>query len=296
MKTERILGTLLLLAFAGIPMMAQERNMAPITLQKVSESVYQILGGRGANGGLVLGDNAVLLVDAKMNEESVKQTLETISSFTDKPVEYLVNTHSDGDHIMGNRFFPASVTFIAHKNCREDFFKENFGRASDWDEPEFYPFTPAIAFTENLNLWMGKKKIELHYFGVGHTTGDIVVYVPEDQIAFLGDQFFSTRPQLIHAHKNGNSFEHVQTLNKMLETLDAEIFLSGHSEPVGREDIQKHIQSMVKRQAKVKKLIGEGKSLENTLARFDQDEARLVTAIYDEIKEQKPNQSTSDPY
>ena len=53
---------------------------------------------------------------------------------------------------------------------------------------------------------------------------------------------------------------------------------------------------MVERQAKVKKLIGEGKSLESTLAQFDQDEARLVTAIYDEIKELKPSQSTSDPY
>jgi cyclase len=159
---------------------------------------------------------------------------------------------------MGNRFFPDNVTIIAHQNCREDFFKENFGRASDWGEPEFYPFTPAISFAENLDLWMGEKKVELHYFGVGHTTGDIVVYVPDDQIAFLGDQYFNTRPQLIHAHKNGNSFEHVKTLSKMLETLDAEIFLSGHSEPVGREDIQKHIQAMVERQAKVKKLIGEG--------------------------------------
>jgi cyclase len=296
MKNKRTPGTLLMLAFMGTLVMAQERNMAPVTLEKVSESVYQILGGRGANGGLVLGDNAALVIDAKMDEKSVNQTLEAISSLTGKPVKYLVNTHSDGDHIMGNRFFPDNVTIIAHENCREDFFRENFGRPSDWGEPEFYPFTPTISFAENLDLWMGEKKIELHYFGVGHTTGDIVVYVPDDQIAFLGDQYFNTRPQLIHAHKNGNSFEHVKTLSKMLETLDAEIFLSGHSEPVGREDIQKHIQAMVERQAKVKKLIGEGKSLESTLAQFDPDEARLVTAIYDEIKEQKPSQPTSDPY
>jgi hypothetical protein len=32
-----------------------------------------------------------------MDEESVNQTLEAISSFTGKPVKYLVNTHSDGD-------------------------------------------------------------------------------------------------------------------------------------------------------------------------------------------------------
>jgi glyoxylase-like metal-dependent hydrolase (beta-lactamase superfamily II) len=296
MKTMKISTSLSIILLSGLSLAAQERETPPITLDKQSDHVYQILGGSGSNGGVIIGENAALVIDAKMNEESVKQTIEAIQAVTDKPIEYLVNTHSDGDHIMGNRFFPVSVTFIAHENCRDDFFKENFGRASDWGEPQFYPFTPSITFKEKLNIWLGKDLVELYYFGVGHTTGDIVVCFPEDQIAFIGDQYFNTRPQLIHAHKNGNSFEHVKTLGKMLETLDAEIFLSGHSDPVGREDIQKHIQSMVERQAKVKKLIGEGKSKEDTLQQFDENEARLVTAIYDEIKAQKPSQSTSDPY
>jgi hypothetical protein len=47
MKNKRTPGTLLMLAFMGTLLMAQERNMAPVTLEKVSESVYQILGGRG---------------------------------------------------------------------------------------------------------------------------------------------------------------------------------------------------------------------------------------------------------
>ena len=54
-----------------------------------------------------------------------------------------------------------------------------------------------------------------YYFGTGHTTGDIVVYFPEAKTAFLGDQFFGTRPQLIHAYKGGNAFAHVVTLEKM---------------------------------------------------------------------------------
>ena len=78
--------------------------------------------------------------------------------------------------------------------------------------------------------------------------------------------------------------------------MDAEIFLSGHSEPVGRQDIQKHILAMEQRQVKVKKLIVEGKSKEDALEQFAEDEARLVTAIYDEINAQKPSQPTSNPY
>ncbi|MDF1576136.1 MAG: MBL fold metallo-hydrolase [Bacteroidales bacterium] len=293
-STEILLLFLILLSTVFLK--AQERESPPVSLEKITERIYQINGGQGSNGGVIIGDREVLVIDSKMNKESVDQTLAAIQGLTDKPVKYLVNTHSDGDHIMGNRYFPASVTFIAHINCRDDFFKENFGRAPDWGEPEFYPFTPSLTFQENLNIWMGEDKVELHYFGVGHTTGDIVVYHPEDKVAFLGDQFFSGRPQLIHSNKNGNSFQHVLTLTKMLETLDAEVFLSGHSDPVGRGEIQQHIRQMADRQDKVRELISQDKSLEETLKEFDENETRLVTSIYQEITGKGPGQSNENPY
>lgn len=296
MKTLKITGAILFVAFTGTILMAQERETPPVSLDKVSEHVYQILGGSGANGGLIVSEQGVLVVDSKMDEISVKQTIEAIHKLTEKPIKYLVNTHSDGDHIMGNRYFPESVTFIAQENCRDDFFKENFGRESDWGEPEFYPFTPSITFTDNMNIWLGEEKVELYYFGVGHTTGDLVVYVPGEKIAFMGDQYFATRPQLIHSNKNGNSFEHVKTLTQMLETLDAETFLSGHSDPVGREAIEIHIQAMVDRQIAVDKCIGQDKSLDETLGEFNENEARLVTSIYNELKEHPWDPSNANPY
>jgi cyclase len=277
------ISTVILLICTGMLLTAQDRETAPVTLQKITDNIYQINGGQGANGGLIVCETGLVVIDSKMDEESVNQTLEAIRGLTDKPIRYLVNTHSDGDHIMGNRWFPVTVTFVAHENCRDDFFKENFGRASDWGEPEFYPFTPSVTFREKMDLWIGKELIELHYFGVGHTTGDIIVYVPEEKIAFIGDQYFSGRPQLIHSVKNGNSFAYVNTMKKMLEKLEAETFLSGHSDPVGRGEIKEHIRKMEDRQVKVKELIGQDKDLEEVLAAFDENESRLVTSIYQEI-------------
>jgi len=286
----------LLIVFASVILTAQERETPPVTLEKIAEGVYQINGGKGANGGVIIGEAEVLVIDAKMDEESVNQTIKAIEEITDKTISYLVNTHSDGDHIMGNRYFPSSVTFVAHLNCRDDFFKENFGRESDWDEPEFYPFTPSLSFKKNLNMWLGKEKVELHYFGFGHTTGDIIVFHPKQKVAFIGDLYFSGRPQLIHSNKNGNSFKYVKTMKQMLEKLDAEIFLSGHSDPVGPEEIEKHIQTMVERQNKVKELVSQDKSLEETLKEFNENETRLVTSIYNELTEQEQDQSTKNPY
>ncbi|NQU87862.1 MAG: MBL fold metallo-hydrolase [Mariniphaga sp.] len=283
MKTIRNTGTILLLVLICTLLSAQNRETPPVTLEKVSGDVYQLMGGSGSNGGVFIGETGVLVIDSKMNKESVDQTIAAVKEITDKPIKYLVNTHSDGDHIMGNRYFPKSVTFVAHKNCRDDFFKVNFGRESDWGEPELLPFTPSVTFNNNMNLWLGKDKIELHYFGVGHTTGDCVVYFPDEKIAFVGDQYFSGRPQLIHSNKNGNSFEHVKTLTKMLETIDADKFSSGHADLVSRDDIKKHIQSMIERQKKVKGLVGQDKTMEQVLAEFEENEARLVTSIYNEI-------------
>ena len=274
-----------ILIFSWLGLKAQTRPVEPVRLEKLSDRVYQILGGRGANGGLYIGDNGVLVIDAKMTQESVEETLAAIKKITDKPLKYLINTHSDGDHVNGNKFFPQEVIIIAHENCRREFFHpRRDGQPSEWLKPELAPYLPQLTFRHKMDIYLGSKKVELWYFGVGHTTGDIVVYFPEEKIAFIGDQIFIGRPQLIHAYKGGNSFAHVQTLSKMLATLDAELFCSGHAAPVDRQAIKNHIQAMKKFQQKVAALIKKGLPLEEIKKQFAENEGRLVEVVFQEIK------------
>ncbi len=263
----------------------QQRQTPPVKLDKLSDRLFQILGGRGANGGVYVGTDGVLVIDAKMTKESVDQTIEEIKKITDKPIKYLVDTHSDGDHIYGNRFFPETVTIVAHEKCREEFFHpRRDGEPSEWNNPELAPFLPSLTYSDRMDIYLGSKKVELWYFGVGHTKGDTVVYFPEEKTAFIGDQIFMGRAQLIHSYKGGNSFGHVKALTKMLETLDAEKFCSGHSDPIDRSTVKHHIEEMKKIQAKIKSLVEQGKSLEEVKKEFDENHARLVEAIFNEIK------------
>jgi glyoxylase-like metal-dependent hydrolase (beta-lactamase superfamily II) len=135
-----------------------------------------------------------------------------------------------------------------------------------------------------MDIYLGSQKVELWYFGVGHTTGDAVVYIPSEKAAFLGDQIFLSRPQLIHSYKGGSSLEYVKTVTKMLETIDAEMFFSGHSEATDRESIRNHVEWMKTLQERVKVLVNKGVSLEEAKSEFAQDEARLVEVIYEEVK------------
>jgi len=264
---------------------AQRRASQPISFNKISDNLYEIPGGRGATGGLYIGDTGVLLIDAKMDQTSADQVIEGIKKITDKPIMYVVNTHSDGDHITGNRYLPKTAVFVAHENCRKDLFRpDRNGNPSQWTNPDLLPFVPSVTFRDKMTIHLGSKKVELWYFGVGHTTGDIVVYFPEEKTAFLGDQIFLTRPQLIHSYKGGNSFEHVKTLTKMLDTLYAQKFSSGHSQITTRATIETHIAKMKKIQQKIMELIDQNKTLDQIKPAFDQSETRLIETIYNELR------------
>jgi len=276
------LTTVLLLAVAMSS--ARQSDSQPVEFKKISADLYEIVGGRGSRTGAYIGDNGVLLIDSKMDRDSVERVVEGIRGMTDKPITYLVNTHSDGDHIAGNRFLLRTVTFVAHENCRKDFLAaDRSGKPSEWNSPEVSAFVPSVTFRDKMDIYLGSKKVELWYFGVGHTTGDIVVYIPEERTAFIGDQIFLDRPQLIHSYKGGNSFEHVKTLTKMLETIDAKWFCSGHSDMADRSALRKHIAQMKERQEKIKALIKEGQNLEQIKKRFAASEGRLIESIYQEI-------------
>ena len=284
-KTIKTITMLLLFILFTSSSFTQQRKTQPVLFNKVSERLYEIVGGSGARGGVYIGDNGVLVIDAKMDKNSVEQVLEGIRKITGKPIKYLVNTHSDGDHISGNKFFPETIQVIAQENCRKDFFLTlRDGRPSEWSNPDLTPFIPSLTFRDKMDVYLGSKKVELRYFGIGHTTGDIVIYFPEEKTAFIGDQIFLTRPQLIHSYKGGNSFAHVKTLTKTLETIDAEKFCSGHSEMTGRKEILNHIDMMKNRQEKVKTLIETGKNLEQTQNEFEKNESVLIESIYNEIK------------
>lgn len=271
-------------SFVAPLLFAQEREVEPVQFDKLSEHLYEVTGGRGSRGGMYIGDDGVLIIDAKMNEASVNEVLEGVKKLTDKPIKFLINTHSDGDHIWGNQFFPKDVTIVAHENCRKEFFhKKRDGSPSDWNDPALAPYLPAVTYKDHMSLYLGSKRVELWHFGIGHTKGDTVVYFPEEKIAFVADQIFVGRPQLIHAYKGGNSFGHVENLTRMLAALDAELFASGHAEPVDRSGIEKHIAQMKSIQKKVGALVKEGKTLEETKAVFEENQGRLVEAIYNEI-------------
>ena len=85
---------------------------------------------------------------------------------------------------------------------------------------------PEAVYTERMTVHLGDKRIELRYFGPGHTEGDTVVYLPDDGVAFLSELYFNG---VFASLAEGYASEHLETLSEIMK-LEATWFLPGHGE------------------------------------------------------------------
>ena len=251
----------------------QQPQPLPLSVEPLRGGVYWVKGGSGANAGVVIGAKEVIVIEAKMTEESSKAMLAEIKKLTPNPVKYVVLTHSDGDHVNGLSGFPKGLTIVAHENTRKD-MEEAF---KDPKMSALLPYLPNEALAGDRPLNIDGVRVDLRYFGPAHTSGDLVVYIPDQKIAFIGDLAFIGRDPLIHRQKGGTSFGLVQTLKRIL-ALDADTYISGHNDPLTKVDIQGLVTSIEEKQAKVKALIREGKSLEEIKTAFGIAEAPAQAA------------------
>jgi cyclase len=225
--------------------------------QQLRKGVYLIKGGAGANTGFVVGAKEVIVIDAKMTPEGAKSMLAEIAKVTPNPVKYVVLTHSDGDHVNGLTGFPKGLTIVSSAICK----KEMEEAVKDPKMSELAAYLPNRAFPASGQLNIDGARLELLYYGPAHTSGDMVVLLPEERIAFVGDLGFQGRDPLIHHQKGGTSVGVVETMKKLL-ALDADMFIAGHTDPLTRADIQTAMASIQASQGKVQAFIDQGKSLD----------------------------------
>lgn len=264
---------------------------ARLTVEALKDGVYWVSGGGGANTGFVIGKREVVVIDARMTEQSAGEMLAEIKKLTANPVKYVVLTHSDGDHVNGLSGFPKGLTIVAHANTRK-YMEEAF---KDPKMSALAPYLPNEVLAGGGPLNVEGVRVNLLYFGPAHTSGDLVIHLPEQKIAFLGDLVFVGRDPLIHRHKDGTSLGLVQTLKKII-ALDADTFISGHSAPLAKADIRSVLASIEEKQAKVKALIQQGRSLDEVKKAFGledrpgqvtQRRPGLIEIIYQELSEKK---------
>jgi cyclase len=236
------------LAFGGGPVLAEAPAHAPLpfVLKQVGPGVYAAIDGpehkAGSNAGFVIGDDGVLVVDAFFNLDAARALVAEIHRITPKPIRYLVNTHYHLDHTGGDQAMrDAGAIIVAHKNVRGWVQTYNVNLLGPAITPEFKAQIAALPLPDlvtdtHLTVWLGSRKVEIQTV-LGHTGGDLTVYVPDAKVLFTGDLLWrEIPPNLI----DGSVREWADTDADFAHMPDAAhiTFVPGHGDVADVKDVE----------------------------------------------------------
>jgi cyclase len=208
----------------------------PAKLAEVGDGVFAYIQPDGSwyinNTGFVVGDSTVVAIDACSTERRTRALREQIGAVTSAPVSVLVNTHHHSDHTNGNSFMGAA-TIVGHENCRDELIKTGLrGDYGVWDPVDWGNVTvtpPTITFRDSLRLWSDDRPIDVTHVGVpAHTTGDSLVWLPEQRVLFCGDLLFNGgTPFALQGSVRGT----IDVLTQVVAPVPAEVIVPGHGAP-----------------------------------------------------------------
>ena len=192
-----------------------------VEVEKLKDNLYMLKGG-GGNTAVFVTTNGVVVVDTKL-EGWGQPILDKIKTITDKPVTTIINTHTHGDHTGSNNFFGSSVEVVAHENTKANMEKMNAFKADPTGLPK-------KTYKDTLSLFSGADRIDLYYFGAGHTNGDAWIVFPALRVMHAGDIFSGRNLPLIDVNNGGNASAFPQTLTRAAnEIKDVDTIITGHS-------------------------------------------------------------------
>src|SRR5262245_11689348 len=229
----------------------QAKQPPPVRdIQKIGDNLYFISGGdtyerptwTGGNVVVFVADSGAVLVDT-MVAGNGRGILERVRSVTSKPVTMIINTHTHSDHTGSNTEFPASIEYVAHENTRAQLARTTCPPVTNCAAfaGDNAKFLPKRTFKDRLTLLSGRDRIDLYYFGRGHTNGDAWVIFPAARAMHTGDMFQRKNMPFIDAANNGGSaVEFNSTLQKALSSIkDVDTVIGGHTpQPVSWNDFR----------------------------------------------------------
>jgi cyclase len=254
--------------------------------RELGPGVYALLSNRPPvdNSGFVVGERGVLVIDSHLTADMAGAIQAAVRAVTGKPILYLVNTNSHGDHTFGNHAFPADTRVIAHvetARAMQRFEDERSlmrlalgERAHLVDDAELR--LPDVTYEDSLRLDLGGRVVELHHFGSGSSPGDTVVYEPESRVAWTGNLILGEGaiPWAIE----GGVQAYLETLARFAAALDVETIVPGHVLTTDGEALARSLSYLTRLLDDVRAQLRAGASLEETLAALPLDESFLPAA------------------
>jgi len=214
-------------------------------VSKVAENVYSIIApsygrpspenkGWNSNSHFVVTETGVLVFDTGSSESIGMEITRAITTVTDLPIRWVVNSHSHADHWLGNAAFsnvgaevistaPSVAAMKEDGQGVVDVFSRMTKGATGSSQLSFP--TSLIAQRQTRNV--GGVDIEFILSGDGHSPGDVLMWLPKQKIIFGGDVLSSDWMPIMTPR--GKVRNLIDTINMVIK-LKPDVVLTGHGQ------------------------------------------------------------------
>jgi glyoxylase-like metal-dependent hydrolase (beta-lactamase superfamily II) len=168
-----------------------------VSFTKLSDNAYAYTAEGDPNTGVIIGDDAVMVLDTQATPAMAQDVIRRIREVTDKPIKYVLLTHYHAVRVLGASAYQPEHIIASHDTL--DLIRER-GEQDKASEIGRFPRLfrnvesvppgltwPTLAFSGKMTLWMGQLEVQLLQLGRGHTKGDTVAWLPQQKILFSGD-------------------------------------------------------------------------------------------------------------
>ncbi|MGN6830751.1 MBL fold metallo-hydrolase [Paucibacter sp. M5-1] len=168
-----------------------------VSFDKLSDHAWAYTAEGDPNTGIVIGDDAVMVIDTQATPVMAQDVIRRIREVTDKPIKYVLLSHYHAVRVLG-----ASAYQPEHIIASQDTYDLIVERGEQDKASEIGRFPrlfqavesvpdgmtwPTITFTGKMTMFLGKLEVQILQLGRGHTKGDTVVWLPQDKVLFSGD-------------------------------------------------------------------------------------------------------------
>ncbi|NBN63027.1 MBL fold metallo-hydrolase [Microvirga tunisiensis] len=167
-----------------------------ISFTEIGRDLWAFTAEGDPNSGVIIGDDSVMIIEAQATPRLASKVIEKVREVTDKPISHLVLTHYHAVRVLGASAYNAPTIIMSdaargmvEERGEEDWASE-FGRFPRlFQGHESIPGLtyPTTTFSERMTVYLGKRRVDLMHLGRAHTAGDIVAWVPDEEVMFTGD-------------------------------------------------------------------------------------------------------------
>lgn len=167
-----------------------------ISFNEIGNGLYAFTAEGDPNSGVIIGDESVMVIEAQATPKLASKVIEEIRKITDKPISHLVLTHYHAVRVLGASQYAAPQVIMSDttramvvERGQEDWDSEfqRFPRLFEGHESIPGLTWPTTTFTDEMTVYLGKRRVNIMHLGRAHTAGDAVVWVPDEEVMFTGD-------------------------------------------------------------------------------------------------------------